>query len=590
MFGRMDWGPEHWSWKPDLHRKLARLFRKVPHALNWIGRALAFGVYALLNIDRWNHRAIWASLRSGVQCGWAKLGWIPRNYLPVIAALSVVLAPFWLWLIWRTAGEIVDLFVSIQATETARDRRDLAYAFGVNVAALAGLVAAPLVIIRAWVSERHTKTAEEGLITDRFTKAVEQLGAEKTVKRREFKPQYKVKKKGERGPAEDRWEQDTDGNPIPATRPDGTPLGEWQSFEETAPNLEVRLGATYALERIAQDSERDHIPIMETLCAYIRENSQSREPEESPHSLYDRNRKGDRDTPPMEDEEISRVYRVLPPEVSELSRRQWADALSPIRVDVQAALSVIGRRHAERIAHERHAGFQLDLRETNLQRADLTGAHLERALLPGARLEGAILVRAHLAQSHLGWARLEAADLEGAQLENAYLGWAKLQEAQLIGTRLMGAKLGRARLEGADLMRAQLDGAFLMNARLERAFLMEGQLSGADLREAHLQGADLRYSLVNGANLHSANLRSADLRHWVCARASLRSADFSNSKNLTQEQINSAFGDSTTILPEGIVMPDHWDDATIDPYEEDKKYQAWLDAGAPAGKPRADRA
>ena len=35
----------------------------------------------------------------------------------------------------------------------------------------------------------------------------------------------------------------------------------------------ITVGAIYALERIAQDSERDHIPVMETLCTYIRENA-----------------------------------------------------------------------------------------------------------------------------------------------------------------------------------------------------------------------------------------------------------------------------------------------------------------------------
>jgi hypothetical protein len=49
--------------------------------------------------------------------------------------------------------------------------------------------------------------------------------------------------------------------------------GRWTVEEETVPNLEVRLGTIYALERIAEDSERDHIPIMETLCAYIRQNA-----------------------------------------------------------------------------------------------------------------------------------------------------------------------------------------------------------------------------------------------------------------------------------------------------------------------------
>ena len=37
--------------------------------------------------------------------------------------------------------------------------------------------------------------------------------------------------------------------------------------------LEIRLGGIYALERIARDSQRDHWPIMEVLTAYVRENA-----------------------------------------------------------------------------------------------------------------------------------------------------------------------------------------------------------------------------------------------------------------------------------------------------------------------------
>lgn len=35
--------------------------------------------------------------------------------------------------------------------------------------------------------------------------------------------------------------------------------------------LETRLGAIYALERIAEESPRDHWPIMETLTAFVRD-------------------------------------------------------------------------------------------------------------------------------------------------------------------------------------------------------------------------------------------------------------------------------------------------------------------------------
>ena len=66
----------------------------------------------------------------------------------------------------------------------------------------------------------------------------------------------------------------------------------------------------------------------------------------------------------------------------------------------------------------------------------------------------------------------------------------------------------------------------------------------------------------------------------------LRSADFTDAKHLTQDHVNAAFGDSATILPSGITMPDHWDHETIDPLLHiDEKYDAWLDAGAPPGHP-----
>jgi len=66
--------------------------------------------------------------------------------------------------------------------------------------------------------------ASEGQITDRFTKATEQLGSPKTA---------------------------------------------------------VRLGGIYALERISLDSLRDHGPIMEVLTAYVRENAPWRPTENS---------------------------------------------------------------------------------------------------------------------------------------------------------------------------------------------------------------------------------------------------------------------------------------------------------------------
>ncbi|MBT4233714.1 MAG: pentapeptide repeat-containing protein, partial [Marinovum sp.] len=99
----------------------------------------------------------------------------------------------------------------------------------------------PFALIRVWINdrtikaaERTTNAAEQGLITDRINTAVTGLGVEKTVKQ---------------------------------TAPNG------KITENTDANIEVRLGAVYALERISQDSDRDHMQIMEILCAYIRTNA-----------------------------------------------------------------------------------------------------------------------------------------------------------------------------------------------------------------------------------------------------------------------------------------------------------------------------
>ena len=78
-------------------------------------------------------------------------------------------------------------------------------------------------LVGLYLGWRRVRAAEEGQITDRFTKAIEQLG------------------------------------------------------QEGDDNMAIRLGGIYALERIAKDSEKDHGPIMEVLTAYVRENAPRQE-------------------------------------------------------------------------------------------------------------------------------------------------------------------------------------------------------------------------------------------------------------------------------------------------------------------------
>ena len=218
-------------------------------------------------------------------------------------------------------------------------------------------------------------------------------------------------------------------------------------------SLDVRLGAIYALERIARDSRQDHWPIMEILTAYVRE-----------HARRD---------PSTEDQEPA--------------------ADNPrLATDIQAALTAIGRRKTDYDPPEQ----VLDLRETGLRGADLDNANLQGAILVEVNLQGAELREANLRGTHLNEAILRGAILGYAQLQGAILWTAQLQGANLIQANLQGARLIDAKLQRATLVRVELQEANLSVANLQGAFLMRADLADADLQwaildQAKLQGADL---------------------------------------------------------------------------------------------------
>jgi Pentapeptide repeats (8 copies) len=167
---------------------------------------------------------------------------------------------------------------------------------------------------------------------------------------------------------------------------------------------EVRVGAIYALERAATRSAEEHPVVMSVLAAFVREHSH------------------------------------------------------PAQPDVQAALTVLGRRASER----------------DREPIDLTGADLARLRLPGADLAGARLARA----------RFRAADLHGA-----VLGGADLTGADLAYADLAGADLAGANLTAADLTGARLTGAYLVGATLTRATLADADLTGALFLHSDAQAA-----------------------------------------------------------------------------------------------------
>jgi hypothetical protein len=123
-----------------------------------------------------------------------------------------------------------------------------------------------------------------------------------------------------------------------------------------------------------------------------------------------------------------------------------------------------------------------------------------------------------------------------------------LGDVDLLGANTPTAILANAMLADANLSRANLRHANLRNANLSFAELSHAELSGADLGSALLTE-----TILSGANLRGTDLRDADLVLAHLEGANLTDADLSNTKGLTQDQLNEACG-KPKALPPGLTL------------------------------------
>ena len=315
----------------------------------------------------------WAAWPRGIR-------WLAGGIGAALLALVIVLAIAWVlfvpaadWLAHHDAGSAKGPLL-----QTARDA-----ARGRLLALGAGLFAAGALVFTArtfTLSRRTFELTGQAQVTDRYAKAVEQLGSE---------------------------------------------------------NLDVRIGGIYALERVARDSARDHPTVIEVLTAFVREHSREQwPPPDSPRTAWitwrGRFRAGGREQERFTRPDVQAAVTVL-------GRR---DARHDIRrIDLAGAdLTSANLGGADLggadLTEATLRGADLrgaDLTATTLTRATLTRADLTRAFLGGADLTEATLAGADLGSADLTRARLFRTDLTRADL-----GGATLTEAILTGAKWPG--------------------------------------------------------------------------------------------------------------------------------------------------------
>src|SRR5262245_12068728 len=144
---------------------------------------------------------------------------------------------------------------------------------------------------------------------------------------------------------------------------------------------------------------------------------------------------------------------------------------------------------------------------------------------------------------------------EGARDWNAWRRANPRIEPQL---RELNLPVGHQQFGAAQGGPIDLSQADLCRAGFEHATLIAADLTGAYLVKANLAHARLKGANLSGANLSHARLDHADLSEVELSAATLTGANLKDARNLTQAQIDTAYGDEKTLLPEDLAMPARW--------------------------------
>ena len=389
---------------------------------------------------------------------------------------------------------------------------------------LAAWIGVPFLIWRTWLADRQTRINRETYYTDLFTKAIESLGAM-------------------------RIDENRDSTPV----------------------IETRIGAIFALERLAKQSRSDYGTVIETLSTYIRE--QCGNPSFFEHEGPDPDEEGI-----LIQEKELRLWswcRALRTWIDELKKNSSAN-----RADVVAALTVLSRRKEGRhwVAWDENEpqpslqrvnlqGWQMVNDENVLRDAELRllDAYLEGASMSGFYVEDSpilgIRIRHEMTHSLVSPRSLVGASLFGLTLRNAQY-FPVLDCANLSYAHMDGAKCGNASFRSAILIGADFRNAMVRNAKFGCANASRAKFDGADLSDTEFIGTLLHGVSFVGADLSRNVFHGALFDETELEGALLLGADFTGANGLEAVMIERAFGTHDTLLPSNVARPDHWEDET----------------------------
>ena len=328
-----------------------------------------------------------------------------------VLALSMILASFpWLPVLLGAAAVLILGFLGfvprwqvrnlkVENTQDEQRKVELENELRRTIAQILGGVAVLAGVYFAW---QQLNVTQQSQITERFTRATEQLGSDK---------------------------------------------------------LEIRIGGVAAFERLARDSDKDFGPVFVILETFIRENApREKSDEEYPRTTVYSSRIGE----PMP-ADIDAALRALMSLSRDPGNRRSLDLHG---TNLEGGLFGIGGKLSPAFLFNTNLQYaslasvkfpKADFTDSNLRGAALIDANLSGASFENAQLNDAILEDANLNGAYLRDAQLYEADLLRVDLSEADFQGAQLDRVILCEVDLRGAKnLTQAQLnateDGGDVM------------------------------------------------------------------------------------------------------------------------------------------
>ncbi|MDP9069281.1 MAG: pentapeptide repeat-containing protein [Actinomycetota bacterium] len=213
------------------------------------------------------------------------------------------------------------------------------------------------------------------------------------------------------------------------------------------------------------------------------------------------------------------------------------DAVTPVASDVQAAVTVLGRRDARRDPPD----YVMDLSRINLSGVDFHGGDYRGARFSGSSFVGAVAYDARFAASDFTNVVMDGVNFQGAELSKCRF------SGHIVGY-FSDADLGEAKFDhNATIERSSFERAHARNASFSRATLREVFFDKADLSKATFSSARVESSYFTECRLEDSNLRGAILKKVDFSGSNFAGADLKDAdlfavklyhvKNLTSEQL-----------------------------------------------------